>query len=189
MSCSGITDFPPQVELSWLAAGKCTNDEDHGVWESKGKAAFSSDMNACGHSSLGNKGLATKCMAGKEGYSSDCAGCFGDTISCTASKCLSKCIGGQSPACTQCVKDNCDSDLLSCSGITDFPPQVELSWLLGAGSASIYKVPLEKRARVTLKEKLAWAERVSSSEGTPPHDIVISDFQDVCPPIIKFANE
>jgi len=47
---------------------------------------------------------------------------------------------------------------------------------LGVASASIYKVPLEKRARPTLKQRLAWAEAVSSE--TPPHDIVINDFQD-----------
>merc|ERR1711865_469266 len=50
--------------------------------------------------------------------------------------------------------------------------------LLGVASASIYKVPLEKQARVTLKEKAAWAENVGASEGTPTHGIVISDFQD-----------
>merc|ERR1711865_318482 len=50
--------------------------------------------------------------------------------------------------------------------------------LLGVASASIYKVPLEKQARVTLKEKAAWAENVGSTEGTPTHGIVISDFQD-----------
>merc|ERR1719401_78414 len=86
-------------------------------------------MIACGHSSLGNKDRATKCMSGKEGYSSDCAGCFGDTISCTASKCWTKCIGGESQQCKQCVKDNCDAALSSCSGITDFPDNVDFTWL------------------------------------------------------------
>jgi len=50
--------------------------------------------------------------------------------------------------------------------------------LLGVASASIYKVPLEKLPRVTLKEKAVWAENVGSSKGTPTHDIPISDFQD-----------
>jgi hypothetical protein len=48
--------------------------------------------------------------------------------------------------------------------------------LLGVASADIYKVPLDKRPRPTLKERLAWADRFGS-EG-PAHDIVINDFQD-----------
>jgi len=49
--------------------------------------------------------------------------------------------------------------------------------LLGAVSGSIYKVPLEKRARVTLQERQAWANQMVGSEA-PPHDIPINDFQD-----------
>lgn len=49
----------------------------------------------------------------------------------------------------------------------------------GVGSASIYKVPLEKHARPTLKQRLAWAESGFGSEGSSNEDdIVIHDFQD-----------
>merc|ERR1712080_757686 len=76
--------------------------------------------NTCGKKCLGKASCVKDCMKSAEGYSDGCASCFGDTASCTASKCWSKCIGGDSPACDQCAKDNCDPALLSCSGLT--PP-------------------------------------------------------------------
>merc|ERR1711988_67320 len=81
-------------------------------------------MNACGKSSFGAESKATACMKGKEGYSDGCASCFGATIHCTASKCLAKCMGGESAACKQCVADNCGPDLKTCSGLT--PPSFSL---------------------------------------------------------------
>merc|ERR1719498_665642 len=118
-TCSGLT--PPSAAIMLGSQGAaCTNAADQQVWNSKGKTNFESDMSACGHSSLGNKDKATSCMKGKEGYSDGCASCFGDTISCTASKCWMKCIGGETAACKQCVSDSCTPSLKTCSGLT--PP-------------------------------------------------------------------
>merc|ERR1712100_206971 len=69
-------------------------------------------------------GKATSCMKSKESYSDGCASCFGALIHCTASKCMGKCMFGQSAACTECVKDNCESSATACSGIT--PPSLAL---------------------------------------------------------------
>jgi hypothetical protein len=83
-------------------------------------------MSACGHSSWGNQDKATSCMKSKEGYSDGCATCFGATIACTASKCMTKCIAGETAACKQCVADNCNSALETCSGLT--PPTFALQY-------------------------------------------------------------
>jgi len=112
----------PAIADSEEAGGACTNAGDQQVWTSKGEANFKSDMSACGRSSMGNAGRATSCMKDKEGYSDACSTCFGNTIHCTASKCLSKCIGGETAACKQCVEDNCTPDLKACSGLS--PPSM-----------------------------------------------------------------
>ena len=49
--------------------------------------------------------------------------------------------------------------------------------LLGVASASIYKVPLDKHERPSLKQRLAVAKQRLSSEAVP-HEVVINDFQD-----------
>merc|ERR1711976_603777 len=128
-TCSGLT--PPSVAVQLPADSACTNSADQQIWNSKGKSNFDADMNACGHSSLGNQDKATSCMKSKEGYSDGCAACFGATISCTASKCWTKCIGGETAACKQCVADSCTPALQTCSGLT--PPSV--AFQRAAGSA------------------------------------------------------
>lgn len=51
--------------------------------------------------------------------------------------------------------------------------------LLGVASGSVYKVPLQKFARPSLEQKLAWAkENEGIKTETPGHEIVINDFQD-----------
>jgi len=122
----------PAIADSEEAAGACTNAGDQQVWTSNGEANFKSDMSACGHSSMGSTGKATSCMKGKEGYSDACATCFGNTIHCTATKCLSKCIGGETAECKQCVDHNCTPDLKACSGLT--PPSTSFSTVAIASS-------------------------------------------------------
>jgi len=48
---------------------------------------------------------------------------------------------------------------------------------LGVASASIYKVPLDKHERPSLKQRLEMAKQRLSSEAVP-HEVVINDFQD-----------
>jgi hypothetical protein len=82
-------------------------------------------MNTCGHRCLGNTACATSCMQDAEHYSQGCASCFGDLVGCTAHSCWSHCIGGETPACKQCVISNCDTPFTTCSGFT--PPQASFS--------------------------------------------------------------
>jgi len=82
-------------------------------------------MNTCGHRCLGNTACAKSCIQGVEHYSDGCSQCFGDLIGCTAHSCWSHCIGGESPACKQCVIDHCDTPFTTCSGFT--PPQASFS--------------------------------------------------------------
>merc|ERR1712159_376055 len=136
-TCSGLTP-PSQVStaIDLVAdAGACTNSADQQVWTSKGQANFEADMNACGHSSLGDQDKATICMVGKEGYSQTCAACFGATIACTAKDCLLKCMGGETDDCKQCVQENCSPAFNTCSGLT-IPSEVSTAIALVADAGA-----------------------------------------------------
>ena len=47
-------------------------------------------MTTCGTKCFGASSCVAKCITGKEGYSKDCAACFGDLGACTEKHCLSK---------------------------------------------------------------------------------------------------
>merc|ERR550514_1468736 len=121
VSCTGFT--PPSLSLE--ATASCS-DADADVYNNKGGFDnFESDMTACGLKCLGASSCVSSCMADKEGYSSSCAGCFGDLAGCTASNCMAKCAGGRTPDCVSCLKGaGCDSTFVSCSGFT--PPSLSL---------------------------------------------------------------
>ena len=104
----------------------CTNTADAGIWAAKGKAAFDADMNTCGKKCMGAAPCVTKCIVATEGYTADCAACFGDLGGCTAKHCWSQCLGGESAKCTACTQTNCVPGFSSCSGIpaSDLKPAV-----------------------------------------------------------------
>ena len=107
--------------LAWVKADSaCTNDADQKIWTATGEKNFESDLNDCGHSSMGDATKATACMVTKESYSEPCATCFGDLVGCTASKCISSCIFGHTAACAKCVDENCTPAFKTSSGLT--PP-------------------------------------------------------------------
>ena len=116
-SCSGFT--PPSSDTQASAA--CT-DQDKQIWSQKGLAAFTSDMESCGHEcALKDKSCASDCVKRDEGYSDGCSSCFGDLFGCTRDHCKFACIGGQTQACKDCVKKaGCPGVFTSCSGFT--PP-------------------------------------------------------------------
>ena len=109
-----------------VADSACT-DQDKQIWSQKGSAAFTSDMETCGHQcALADKSCASKCVQGKEGYSDSCSSCFGDLFGCTRDHCKLACIGGQTDACKDCVKKaGCPAPFTSCSGFA--PPSNEVA--------------------------------------------------------------
>eukprot|EP01062_Namystynia_karyoxenos_P081461 TRINITY_DN896_c0_g1_i2.p2 TRINITY_DN896_c0_g1~~TRINITY_DN896_c0_g1_i2.p2 ORF type:complete len:285 (+),score=104.98 TRINITY_DN896_c0_g1_i2:69-857(+) len=105
-----------------LAATPACNATDTQIWNATGFQSFQDDMTACGKQCLGKDTCVSQCVAGKEHYSAPCSACFGALGQCTASSCLTKCMGGRTAACTQCVKAaGCDSAFAACSGWQ--PPQ------------------------------------------------------------------
>merc|ERR1711904_505154 len=122
-ACSGIA--PPSVAFqvpATIESSACINDTDRKALTSKGQPGIEADLTACGHSSWGDEAKATTCMKQKEAVSDGCASCFGSLIHCSASKCMSKCMFGKTPACKACVDSNCVNDFKACSGIA--PPSV-----------------------------------------------------------------
>ena len=121
--------------LNRLASAAACTDQDKQIWSQKGSAAFTSDMDACGHQcALSDKSCASKCVQGKEGYSDSCASCFGDLFACTRDHCKLACIGGQTEACTDCVKKaGCPGPFTGCSGFT--PPSSNVVASTCTGSA------------------------------------------------------
>merc|ERR1719222_1424495 len=69
----------------------------------KNHAQWQADMTSCGTKCLGRHDCVVSCMEGKS-WSSGCAGCWGDLQQCTATHCLTKCIGGRTPDCVTCLK-------------------------------------------------------------------------------------
>merc|ERR1712224_893089 len=102
--------LPTSAEVN-TSAGKWTVDAGHAQWQK--------DMTSCGTKCLGRASCVASCMQG-DGWSSGCAGCFGDLAGCTASHCMLKCMGGRTPGCVSCLKAaGCDTAAF-CAGFV--PP-------------------------------------------------------------------
>lgn len=102
----------------------CLNAIDKKLWDTRGRSDFLEDMDACGNRCLGRAACAAGCLQAKQKYSSPCASCFGELISCSASKCWLPCSrGGETnPNCRSCVeRAGCKTSFQMCSGINDLP--------------------------------------------------------------------
>merc|ERR1712147_156896 len=117
-SCTGFDE--PSVALSMTATDECT-DADKDKWNSDaGHATWQSDMTTCGSQCLGIESCVTSCMETK-GWSNGCAGCFGSLAQCTASNCMTKCIGGRTDACVSCLEAaGCDKAAFGSDSCTGF---------------------------------------------------------------------
>jgi len=115
-SCTGF-DAP---SLAIQTTSSCT-DADTTKWNGDaGHSQWQSDMTSCGTKCLGRGSCVTTCMTGK-GWSSGCAGCFGDLAGCTAQHCLTKCINGRTPDCVTCLKAaGCDTAAFGSGSCTGF---------------------------------------------------------------------
>merc|ERR1719422_2413888 len=97
------------------------NDADTSKWNAdKNHAQWQADMTSCGTKCLGRHDCVVTCMEGKS-WSSGCAGCWGDLQQCTATNCLTKCIGGRTPGCVSCLKAaGCDTKAFGSGSCTGF---------------------------------------------------------------------
>ena len=119
----GVPHVPSDAWISLAqvgADGKCTDSADAAAWATHSKD-FEADLAACGKKCWGAAACVSTCIAGKDGYSADCSGCFGALTGCTKDHCLGKCLGGNTPACAACVKKaGCDTEFTTCAGVA--PP-------------------------------------------------------------------
>mmetsp|Transcript_50809 Transcript_50809/g.128135 ORF Transcript_50809/g.128135 Transcript_50809/m.128135 type:complete len:151 (+) Transcript_50809:68-520(+) len=118
---------PEEGEITSEETSLCTSSENAKKWKAKGYPNFLEDMDSCGRQCMGRLTCATKCIRTRNGYTEDCATCFGTMISCTASKCWAPCMkgGDQNPACRACTRKKCRPAFEACSGITKTPEPEE----------------------------------------------------------------
>eukprot|EP00930_Biecheleria_cincta_P077122 TRINITY_DN64384_c0_g1_i1.p1 TRINITY_DN64384_c0_g1~~TRINITY_DN64384_c0_g1_i1.p1 ORF type:complete len:182 (+),score=11.18 TRINITY_DN64384_c0_g1_i1:62-607(+) len=131
--------FASSARLPETRDPHCSNAIDKKLWDTRGRSAFLDDMDACGTRCLGRAACAAKCLQAKQKYSSPCASCFGELVSCSANKCWLPCSrGGEAnPGCRSCVeRAGCKSNFQTCSGIQDLPTR-ELSESLDPGTQSL----------------------------------------------------
>ncbi len=100
---------------------KCNSNDIH-IWNTTGKLHFNNDMQSCSTKCWGASKCVSNCIREKEHYSEECCDCFGNLASCTAKYCMTQCLKNEtSTDCYLCVKSNCQSPFVNCSGIE--PPQ------------------------------------------------------------------
>lgn len=100
--------------LADAGPGACTDEEDQTVQMG---ATFDMDVQACGQDNSAQEPATTDCLVGL-GLTSDCAGCYDDSIHCTIMHCLSQCVADSSSvACTSCRAVNCDPMFHACTGL------------------------------------------------------------------------
>lgn len=98
------------------AQGPCTNAHDLAIFHRGGSYAFDHFEHKCATDCWGGGVCATKCFMKEQGYSQECATCFGGLPSCTMSECLFPCTIGGGPACSKCSHDRCLPLFKTCSG-------------------------------------------------------------------------
>ncbi|MSQ83582.1 MAG: hypothetical protein EXR77_11950 [Myxococcales bacterium] len=103
---------PPDVAV---ASGACTNAADSAILA---KPDIDKVIENCALKSFGNAEGAKKCIAADAGLSTGCAGCFGTMLSCTFSKCIGSCMGGNTPECKKCNDKECIPGFEKCSGVS-----------------------------------------------------------------------
>lgn len=119
------TCIPVSAEMSAAAtappggAGHCgANEQDNDHWLHGGGAEnFEDTIGQCAHSCVGKAECVSSCVQEKEGYSPECADCFGGLASCTAVSCLMDCSMGSAEKCSGCVHQKCNPAFWQCSGL------------------------------------------------------------------------
>lgn len=138
-----------QQNSNSTATGACMDAADQTAYKAKGEKNFISDMTDCGKKCMGAKSCVSKCMVGKESYTSACADCFGELGACTESNCLAQCIAGNSPKCAACQQAKCAPAFTTCSGLT--PPSTALL-VPSQGTATCTSTPETCTGTCTIEE-------------------------------------
>lgn len=122
-----------QPKPSAGSGGAC-NENDIKVAINPKNHKFSSVMDDCATSAMGNAESTAKCLKEHyKGLSEGCASCFGQTAACSKSNCAFKCLTNhQSEGCLSCSHEYCtdpkgksDFSLVKCTGlkVKQLPPK------------------------------------------------------------------
>jgi len=113
--CTGFKESLEKRELDFDAPDRCDTD-DKNTWLHRGQSLMIEQLNKCGRNCWGEIDCVSTCVRQYEGYSKNCATCFGDVVGCTRRKCLSKCIWGMTQDCIDCTKTYCVAGFTKCTG-------------------------------------------------------------------------
>ena len=100
--------------------GACTNEADMAILADEA-VDVTGEAQTCGLGCLGDDdpgACSAACVAEATGISSDCAGCYGDTVLCSADNCLAECaMDPASEECGACQEEFCLPAFYACTGL------------------------------------------------------------------------
>jgi hypothetical protein len=101
-------------EVDGSEGAACVNGPDQAIVN----AGLNAAAQDCGLGCFGSptSDCHTDCIRNQTGLSLACSACWGETIHCTASRCLPQCLAPDSAECTTCSEENCAPAFRSCSG-------------------------------------------------------------------------
>lgn len=108
-------------------SGACTNDGDRAVMASMhgddGDQPFDAVVETCGRDNIldPSPDSTSECISERTKASATCARCYGETIKCSSSGCVTPCsVDSNSKDCKQCLCEHeCPQDLATCTGLTN----------------------------------------------------------------------
>merc|ERR1711957_361613 len=118
-----------EVKAGSVAAASTPNATIESVVEAMGGSAcvgqngwdvdFAGRAYRCAFTTMGNAWRSGRCMASRQGVSSECGACMGQLLHCGTS-CVRPCCYGRctdAPKCIECGNDNCRDDFIKCAGV------------------------------------------------------------------------
>ena len=104
--------------------GACTNEADLALINSD-DVDVTGAAQTCGLGCLGDDdpgACSAACVSEETGISEACAGCYGDTVLCSAENCLADCaMDPAGDACGECQAEFCLDDFYACTGLPPVP--------------------------------------------------------------------
>ena len=92
--------------------------DDKKIWDTKGMEVRNT-LNNCGKSCWGASKCTEDCMKKEEGFSQQCAECFGKFSECGKYNCKWKCwFDTLALGCIKCVNKYCVESFIKCSGLS-----------------------------------------------------------------------
>jgi len=145
----------------------CTADQQHTIVKNllvkkDGLPAYVDDLKDCALRCLGGAPCTSSCIAGKEGYSSQCAQPMGNMIGCAVSHC-SMCATSQGPSCLLCMMRNCVRAFLDGTGLVATGVDESVVPVIASDSLHSHVVGLETSILQDLLEAIPASTPASSA--------------------------